>query len=101
MRASTALHREVLPFLKSHVSADSVSPPSKAELEWFWTFLDVDHIMLELFVSVNPRWDGERLRVRPSVLHDDSWVEKVSACIKYCLRWTDLSETRWGGIGPC
>ena len=101
VRASTALHREVLPFLKSYVAADSVSPPSKAELEWFWTFLDVDHIMLELFVSVNPRWDGERLRVRPSVLHDDSWVEKVSACIKYCLRWTDLSETRWGGIGPC
>ena len=48
VRASTALLREVKPFIVTFVSCDGLEPASEAELEWVWAFLDVDRSCLDL-----------------------------------------------------
>ena len=100
VRASTALLREVKPFIVTFVSCDGPAPASEAELEWFWTFLDVDRNCIGLFIAVYPFWDGRRVRVRAFVQQRDDWMAQVTTCIKYCFYWNYVSETRWAGVGP-
>ena len=65
------------------------------------TFLDVEPKHLELFVRVNPYWDGKRLHVLASLQQHADHISAVTGVIKYCMHWQDFSETRWAGVGPC
>ena len=48
-----------------------------------WTFLDVDVALVELFVRVNPIWDGEKLRVSAALSDDQDAIAAITTCIKY------------------
>ena len=53
MRASTGLISEVAGFIMTYVTFDLPDPDSVAEVEFLWSFLDVEPKHLELFVRVN------------------------------------------------
>ena len=56
--------------------------------------MDVDPNMLDSFVRCNPIWDGHHLVCRVG-----SDFETVVQIIKYCLKFADFSDTRWGKVG--
>ena len=55
--------------------------------------------LLEVFVKVNPVWDGVKLRVRTSLQAEVDAIDSIRVCIKHCMRWCDFSETRWTKVG--
>ena len=54
------------------------------------TLLDVKPSHIDLFVRVNPSWDGSLLHVSASLLNDADAVSAVSTLITYTLKWTDF-----------
>ena len=99
LRASAGLLGEVAHFIAGYAAFDRPTPTSLHEVEFFWTFLDIDVALVELFVRVNPIWDGEKLRVSAALSDDQDAIAAITTCIKDCMRWTDFSETRWTRVG--
>ena len=99
--ASTALLGEVRHFVVRYVVFDRPSLVRVDDTEVLWTFLDVEPSHLELFLRVNPTWDGEHLRVSAALQGQDDAISAVECCIKYCMRWAVFSETRWAKVGLC
>ena len=101
LRASTGLLCAVAEFIAGFVVFDRPDSDNDEELEGMWAFLDVKPADLNLFVKVDPHWDGRRLHVRRSLLEDRNAIDSVSTLIKYCLSWVDFSDTRWCKVGEC
>jgi hypothetical protein len=99
LRASTGLLGEVRTFITGNVIFDRPTPTNLEDVEFFWIFLGVDVAHVELFVRVNPIWDGEKLSVSQALFADLDAIEIITACIKYCMKWVDFSETRWTKVG--
>ena len=101
IRASTGLYMSVPQFVATFVSYDRPEPSSIADVEHFWSSLDVEPKYLELFVAVNPLWIGGKLHVSSSLLTRSDAIEAVTTIIHYCLKWVDFSDTRWTKVGQC
>ena len=103
LRASTGIYMSVPQFIASYVSFDRPDPDSctSANIASLWTFLDVAPTDLDLFLKVNPMFDGQRLHVSAALLGDPECVHIVTTIIHYCLRWCDFSDTRWTKCGLC
>ena len=99
LRASTGLYLSVPEFVMTSVSFDRDDPHDIADLEQFWSFLDVEPSMMGLVVNVNPLWDGRRLRVSKALASIPDGVQRVTTVIHYMMRWVDFSETRWCKVG--
>ena len=67
----------------------------------FWTCFEVKEKFLDLFVEVDPVWDGENVLVNPSLANDPKMYAKVSVVIAYGYRWYNWSNTRWCKCGKC
>jgi len=99
LRASTGIHQAVPQFIISCVVFDRPPPTNPAELEQLWTFLDIEAGKLELFLVVNPYWDGKVLHVSAALLSDPDAIGAVTTLVRYCLKWVDFSDTRWTKVG--
>ena len=99
LRASTGIHQSVHQFIMSCVAYDRPPPTNTDEIEHLWSFLEVDDTALELFVLVNPYWDGKVLHVSAALLSGDDPIGAVTTLVRYCLRFVDFSETRWTKVG--
>ena len=99
MRASTGLLTSVRQFVLNCVAYDRPEPDNVDGVQYLWTLLDVEPSHIDLFVRVNPSWDGSLLHVSASLLNDADAVSAVSTLITYTLKWTDFSETRWTKVG--
>ena len=101
LRASTGPLCAVAEFIAGYVVFDRPDPANEEDVEGMWVFLDVNPADLELFLKVDPHWDGRKLHVRRSLLADRHATDSVSTLIKYCLSWLDFSDTRWCKVGKC
>ena len=99
LRASAGIHQAVPQFIVSSVAYDRAPPEDPAEIEHLWAFLEVDPNSLELFVAVNPYWDGKVLHVSAALLSGPDPIGAVTTVLRYCLAWVDFSETRWTKVG--
>ena len=64
-------------------------PDNLRDIEWFWTCLDVPPKLMDLFVKVNPQWDGTSLHCSASLAGDADRVSAVTTVIHLCLHWCD------------
>ena len=69
-------------------------PDDPSSIEFLWSFFDVPRGLLDVFIRVNPTWDGEKLRVRASLQSEPDALDAIRVCIKHYLRFCDFSETR-------
>ena len=99
LRASTGLLMSVPAFIVTYVVFDGAVPVDPMQVENMWAFLDVEQKLLDLFIKVDPRWDGKMLHVRSDLLEDSNPIDCVTTVIQYCLRFVDFSETRWCKVG--
>ena len=99
LRGSTGIHESVPEFIMTSVLFDRPDPTNESEVEHLWALLDVDPSHLELFVQVNPVWDGKVLHVSSSLLTSPDAIGAVTTVVRYCLKWIDFSETRWAKVG--
>ena len=99
LRASTGLHQSVPLFILNSVAYDRPPPTDPEQIEHLWSFLEVAPNHLDLFVSVNPFWDGRVLHVSAALLTQPDPVGAVTTILRYCLKWVDFSETRWTKVG--
>ncbi len=90
---------EVAHFIAGYVAFDRPTPTNLQDVELLWAFLDIDVALVEIFVRVNPIWDGEKLRMSAALSDDQDAIAAITTCIKYCMRWVDFSETRWTKVG--
>ena len=74
-------------------------PTNLEDVEFLWILLGVDVTDVDLFVRVNPIWDGEKLRVSQALSDDLDAIEAITTCITNCMKWVDFSETRWTKVG--
>ena len=57
----------ILPaFIATHVVFDRPDPLDSEELAQLWTALDIEPKLLDMFIRVNPEWDGKSLKVSES-----------------------------------
>ena len=101
LRASTGLYQSIPEFVTRFVAFDRADPDSVADVEHFWSFLDVEPQVLGLMVKVNPFWDGQRLRVSAALAGEEGSINSVKTVIQYSLKWCDFSDTRWTKVGLC
>ena len=101
LRASTGLVMIVPDFIATHVVFDRPEPLDAEELAQLWTALDIEPKLIDLFMKVNPKWDGTSLKVSEALLHDSDPIGAVRTVLLYCLRFCDFSDTRWCGVGRC
>ena len=103
LRGSTGIYMSVPQLIASYVSFDRPDPDSctSGNTALFWTLLDVAPTDLDVFLKVNPMFDGQRLHVSGSLIGDPECVHIVTAIIHYCLKWCDFSDTRWTKCGLC
>ena len=99
LRASTGIHQSVPEFILNRVVFDRPDPTNPDEVEHLWALLDVDPSHLQLFVQVNPVWDGKMLHVSSSLLASQDAISAVTTVVRYCCKWIDFSETRWVKVG--
>ena len=99
LRASSGILSVVPEFIISCVAYDRPDPIEPGEIEHLWTLLDVDPTHIELFLRVNPSWDGSILHVSSSLLGTDDHIRAITTVVRYCMRWSDFSETRWTKVG--
>jgi hypothetical protein len=92
------LHAQVDTFVVQSVSWEARDISSDC-IRAFWAALDVEPALLDTFCSINPLWNGK------SLVCEVTWSEKLDAlatigmCVRYCLRFMDFSDTRWGKVG--
>ena len=101
LRASTGLVMVVPAFIAAHVVFDRADPLDSEELAQLWTALDVEPKVIDLFIKVNPKWDGQSLKVSEALLHDPDPIGAITSVVHYCLRCCDFSDTRWCKVGLC
>ena len=101
LKASTGLVMIVPAFIATHVVFDRPEPLDSEELAQLWTALDIEPKFIDLFIKVNPKWDGKSLKVSEALLHHSDPIGAVRAVVLYCLRFCDYSDTRWCGVGRC
>ena len=101
LRASTGLLLSVPEFIAGSVAFDLPEPLVPEDIEFLWSFLDVPPLLMEVFIRVNPKWDGQRLHVLSSLESAPDAIESITVCIKHCMKWCDFSETRWTKVGEC
>lgn len=99
LRASTGIHQAIPLFLIRMVVFDRAPAANPTEVEQFWAMLDIEPGKLDLFVEVNPYWDGKVLHVNSALLTDSDSSAKIRTLLLTCLFWTDFSETRWTKVG--
>lgn len=88
------LHNHLDEFLVQVVSFTDKTSDVEA-LRCFWEFLDVPKTVLDVFIMVDPYFDGTRLHVNKNMAsHPQGW-RHVKMCVLLCLRWLDWSDTRW------
>ena len=76
-------------------------PYDVTDVAEFWTCFDVKAKFLDLFVEVDPVWDGSQLLVNPGLANDSKFYSKVSVVVAYAYRWYNWSDTRWCKCGRC
>ena len=59
LRGSTGLLLEVDEFIVICVAFDKPDLVDPGPIEFLWSFLEVLQVVLDVFVCVNPTWDGE------------------------------------------
>ena len=99
LRASTGIHQAIPLFITRNVAFDRAPAENPSEVEQFWAMLDVEPRHLELFVKVNPYWDGKILHVSSGLLSEADSLGPVRTLVLACLSWVDFSETRWTKVG--
>jgi hypothetical protein len=99
-KSSTAILAVVPDFVIKHMRADP-RPQDRDGAFKYWSALSVKRKFMEQLLEVNPRWDGDVLYVNPAVLSRPDAYAHVCDTIRYLLQWTQFSDTRWAGIGPC
>ena len=99
-KGATGLYSMVQQFMMLCLAFRAVDEDIDDVIE-FWTSMSIDNGIFDLFLEVNPRWNGVVLFVNGDLkTHAECW-QTVSACIFYCLRWFLWSLTRWCRVGLC
>ena len=92
--SAQALHGHIDELISRCLKFEAKDTPRSDLVAW-WSFLDIAANMLELFIEVDPRWNGEHLCVAATLEADEAVWSKVSSVVLYCFRWFDWSDSRW------
>ena len=98
INSSEGLHMH----LGLHIERNVDFRPEKtdaAEAGELWRFFDVPDTFIDLFVEVDPWWDGRTVWVNPELAQHSLFFEKVSVVLAYCFSWVNWSDTRWVKCG--
>ena len=61
----------------------------------FWSFLDIPHDWLDIFVDLAPTWRGNSIHMRSTKETDPKAVEHISQIYLWLLRFRKFAQTRW------
>ena len=95
----THVHAKVGVFLQRHPAFADQPHCEEDQASQFWQYMGVAPHWIELFVEVNPRWEGGKLWANPHLQADPECWDKVSVLVMYLLKWKKFSETRWATVG--
>lgn len=95
----THVHAKVGVFLQRHLAFADQPHCEEDQASQFWQYVGVAPHWIELFVEVNPRWEGGKLWANPHLQADPECWDKVSVLVMYLLKWKKFSETRWATVG--
>jgi len=95
-----AVHRFVPDFVQRHVKFEDRPSGSPEEIMIWWRMLGVEDAMIEdVFLKVDPRWDGNNLLVSGALGHSEDSFGLIVSCLQYLLEFQNFIDTRWCGIG--
>lgn len=98
LNCSSAIHEHVDIFLVHSVKF-VVRQNSPEDIRAFWQLLEVSESLLDLFVELDPFWNGSQLEVSSQAEGDPKCMEKLSTLTIYCFRWLQWSTSRWCRAG--
>ena len=98
-KAASAINDQISTHVTQTMTFSDVRSGSQEDRERFWRSMDVEEVIIEEIVFVDPVWDGHRLTVNSELRDDPSAERRVRAIVLYLCRFFYISETRWGKSG--
>ena len=92
--SSFDLQNQADQFLMRHVRFRDGDTPLHLAAQ-FWLTLAVKNDYMDLFIKVDPFWDGENLHVNGSMAGDPDCFALLSTIVGYSFKWVNWSDTRW------
>ena len=81
-------------FLQRYVRFRAADTPLHLAAQ-LWLSLAVRSDLMELFIKVDPFWDGAFLYVNQSMADDTDCFALLHTILGHCFKWVDWSDTRW------
>lgn len=95
----SALHEFVPEFVFRHVQFCAEPSGPAEQIAQFWRALGVEESVVDEFVQLDPRWQGDALLVSASVEGDPASLCRIAGLMMYALHFEDYVSTRWCGVG--
>ena len=85
-------------FCMRHVRYSTESSGDQDDVATWWRLFGVEAYMLDIFVLIDPRWDGVNLVVSAAV--EPAGLNHIVVALEYLFTFQTYVSTRWCGIGP-